>query len=132
MIRLKNVNPPNRIQQILFRIYKKVYRKLFGVQIGTVLRGYPEHIHIGENVRIANNVTVVSRNHDKKNPEYAMKYKDVIIEDNCWIGANAVVLPDVHLGENTVVGAGSIVTNSFPEGHCILVGNPAKKVKEIG
>jgi acetyltransferase-like isoleucine patch superfamily enzyme len=41
---------------------------------------------------------------------------------------NAVILPGVTLGDHTIVGAGSVVTHSFPEGHCTIAGNPAKKI----
>ena len=50
---------------------------------------------------------------------------------NCWIGFNAVILPGVILGDNTIVGAGSIVTKSFESGHCVIAGNPAKIIKYI-
>lgn len=43
---------------------------------------------------------------------------------------NAMILPGVKLGNNTIVGAGSVVTKSF-EGDCIIAGNPAKKIKDI-
>ena len=44
---------------------------------------------------------------------------------------NSVILPGVVLGEHTVVGAGSIVTKSFPEGYCVIAGNPAKIIRKI-
>jgi acetyltransferase-like isoleucine patch superfamily enzyme len=44
---------------------------------------------------------------------------------------NSVVLPGVHLGDHTVVGAGSVVTRSFPEGNCILAGAPARLIKDM-
>lgn len=57
--------------------------------------------------------------------------KDVVIGSNCWIGMNAVILPGVVLGDRTIVGAGGIVTKSFPNGHCIIAGNPAKIIRTI-
>ena len=44
---------------------------------------------------------------------------------------NAVILPGVTLGDFTVVGAGSVVTKSFPEGYCVIAGNPAKQIKTL-
>lgn len=44
---------------------------------------------------------------------------------------NSVILPDVTLGDHTVVGAGSVVTKSFPDGYCVIVGNPARKLRDL-
>lgn len=55
----------------------------------------------------------------------------MIIGENCWIDMNSVVLPGVMLGPRTTVGAGAVVTKSFPEGHSIIAGNPAHVVKEL-
>ena len=44
---------------------------------------------------------------------------------------NAVILPGVVLGENTIVGAGSVVTKRFEQGHCVVVGNPARIIKTL-
>lgn len=90
-----------------------------------------ENITIGKNVWIAQNVGIITANHDLQNPELHTPGKPVIIGDKCWIGMNAVILPGVVLGENTIVGAGSIVTKSFQEGHCVVAGNPAKIIKHL-
>ncbi|MCK9571130.1 hypothetical protein M0R72_19430 [Candidatus Pacearchaeota archaeon] len=44
---------------------------------------------------------------------------------------NAVILPGVRLGPHTVVGAGAIVTHSYPGGHCVIAGNPAKVIRKV-
>jgi len=54
------------------------------------------------------------------------------IGKNCWIGANAVILPGVELAEHTIVAAGAVVTKSFLEGDCVIGGVPAKVIKKIG
>lgn len=54
-----------------------------------------------------------------------------MIGRNCWIGMNAVILPGVKLGDYTIVGAGAVVTHSFPEGYCVIGGVPAKKIKDL-
>lgn len=56
--------------------------------------------------------------------------EDIIVKNGAWIGANAILLPGVTIGKNSVVGAGSIVTKSLPD-YCIAVGAPAKIIKSI-
>ena len=55
----------------------------------------------------------------------------VTLKNGCWIGANAIILPGVTIGRNAVVGAGSIVTKSVPDG-VLVAGNPARFIKIIG
>lgn len=88
-------------------------------------------ITIGRGTYIASNVGIVTTNHDLKDPDKHIPGKDVILGKKCWIGMNSVILPGVVLGDHTVVGAGSVVTKSFPEGKCVIAGNPAKKIKDI-
>jgi acetyltransferase-like isoleucine patch superfamily enzyme len=54
----------------------------------------------------------------------------VSIEDDVWIGASVLILKGVHIGEGSVVGAGSVVTNNVPE-YCVVAGNPAIVVKNL-
>lgn len=89
------------------------------------------HIYIGHGTWIAMNVGIITTNHSLDNLNEHDAPKDVIIGEDCWIGMNSVVLPGVILGNNTVVGAGSVVTKSFPEGNCVICGNPAGKIRDI-
>ena len=88
-------------------------------------------IFIGSGSFIGPNVGLITENHDIKDPSKRGGVKSVSIGQKCWIGMNSVVLPGVKLGDHTVVGAGSIVTKSFPEGYCVIAGNPAKMIKKI-
>lgn len=97
---------------------------------GCYFQGF-ENIKIGKNVWIAQNVGIITANHDLKNPDLHTPGKPVSIGDKCWIGMNSVILPGVILGENTVVGAGAVVTKSFEAGHCVVAGNPAKIIKQL-
>jgi hypothetical protein len=54
----------------------------------------------------------------------------VVLKDNVWIGDSAIVCKGVTIGENSVIGAGAIVTRDIPP-NCVAVGNPAKVVKEL-
>ena len=88
-------------------------------------------ITIGKGSYIAKNVGIITVNHDLNNPDLHQEPKGVILGEQCWIGMNAMILPGVHLGPHTIVGAGAVVTKSFSEGWCVVAGNPARKIKEI-
>ena len=91
-------------------------------------------IYVGDKVMFAPNVTVATAGHPI-NPELryqAMQYNiPVHIGNNVWIGANAVVLPGVTIGDNSVIGAGSVVTKDIPA-NVVAVGNPCRVIREIG
>jgi acetyltransferase-like isoleucine patch superfamily enzyme len=93
-------------------------------------------ITIGDDVMLGAGVHIYVNNHrfDHVHTSFIDQgyYPDeaVIIGKGCWIGANAIILPGVEIGENTVVGAGTIVTRSLPAG-VVAVGNPAKVIREI-
>jgi acetyltransferase-like isoleucine patch superfamily enzyme len=86
-------------------------------------------VHIGKDVAIGPGVKIITNKHSTFDIWTYDDREPVYIGDRCWIGANAVILPGVCLGEGTVVGAGAIVTKSFPYGHCVIAGNPAKKIR---
>ena len=88
-------------------------------------------IKIGKGSFIANNVGIITANHDITDISKHTTAQPVEIGEKCWIGMNTIILPGVNLGSNTVVGAGSVVTHSFPDGHCVIAGNPAKEIKKI-
>jgi acetyltransferase-like isoleucine patch superfamily enzyme len=72
-------------------------------------------------------VKIISGNHDLDNfSAPSTPCAPICIAENCWIGANAVILPGVNLKAGTIVGAGSVVTKSFEEGDVVVAGNPAK------
>jgi acetyltransferase-like isoleucine patch superfamily enzyme len=88
-------------------------------------------ITLGEDVWLAPNVGIITAGHDFDDLSKNSAPKSVTIGDHCWIGMNAVILPGVILGNHTMVGAGSVVTKSFPEGDCVIAGNPARVIKRL-
>lgn len=100
-----------------------------GSQNGCYIQGNGG-VFIGDYVLFANNIGVISGNHSIFERQ-KHECKEVRIGDNSWIGMNSIILPGVILGPCTIVGAGSVVTKSFPEGYCIIAGNPAKVIKNI-
>lgn len=87
-------------------------------------------LHIGKRTIIAPGVGLITGNHDL-NDMFTSVSEEVYIGEDCWIGMNAVILPGVRLGNHTIVGAGAVVTKSFPEGMCVVAGNPAKVIKKL-
>ncbi len=89
-------------------------------------------IIIGNKVMFGPAVTIATVGHPI-NPDYReYMYADPVkIEDNCWIGAGSTICPGVTIGENSVIGAGSVVTKDIPA-NSIAVGNPCKVMRSIG
>lgn len=91
------------------------------------------HIYIGDSTLIGPNVTLATAGHPilPELREKALQYNlPVHIGKNCWLGAGVIVLPGVTIGDNTVIGAGSVVTKDIPA-NVVAVGNPCKVLREI-
>ena len=86
-------------------------------------------ITIDDGVMVAANAQLISNNHDLYD-HAVLTCKPVHLKRNCWIGAGATILPGVTVGENAVVGAGSIVTRDV-EDNTVVAGNPARVVKKL-
>ncbi len=92
------------------------------------------HIYVGDNVLFAPNVIVATAGHplDSDLRRKAYQYNmPVHIGNNCWIGAGAKIMPGVTIGDNTVIGAGSVVTKDIPS-NVLAYGVPCRVVREIG
>lgn len=98
---------------------------------GNYFQNFKGKIYIGKGTYIAPNVGIITANHNPYNLDEHLPGKDVIIGKKCWIGMNSVILPGVCLGDHTIVGAGSVVTKSFPDGNCIIAGNPARIIRVL-
>lgn len=87
-------------------------------------------VYLGENVLFAPGVKIISANHNKEDRRASDYSLPITINDNVWIGANAIILPGVTIASNSIIGAGAVVTKSFLEDGSIIVGNPAKKINK--
>lgn len=92
--------------------------------------GEPYLVEIGEDVTIAYGTALLTHDNSviKCDLDATDYFGRIRIGDHCFIGAKSILLPGVELGERTIVGAGSVVTKSFPEGNVVIAGNPARVV----
>lgn len=91
------------------------------------------HLSIGDNVSIGPNVTLVLASHpnySKLREKLESKPDVIIVKEGAWIGAGSIIMNGVTIGEESIVGAGSVVTKDV-EPHTVVAGNPARKIKEL-
>ena len=108
----------------------------FGIS-GTTIYS-TKSIKIGKNATIGANCKIIDNDFHPLDPEQRRLNLNeeftakapITIGDNCFIGMNSIILKGTTLGNNVVVGAGSVVHGSFPD-NCIIAGNPAKIIKQI-
>ena len=92
------------------------------------------HIYVGDYTMFGPNVVIATAGHPilPSLREEAYQYNiPVHIGRNCWLGAGVIVLPGVTIGDNSVIGAGSVVTKDIPP-NVVAVGNPCRVIREIG
>lgn len=92
-------------------------------------------VSIGSHVNLAQGITITALNHnfddsEKRIDQQGISTKEVVLEDDIWVGANAVILPGVTIGTHAVVAAGAIVTKDVPP-HSLVAGVPAKVIRQI-
>lgn len=122
----------NFIRLIAISVRHSVLRQLYGMHINKSARisigakldkTTPKGIHIGEESYVASGAIIFT--HD-----FARSiHKDTTIGKRCFIGANAIIMCGVTIGDQVIVGSGAIVTKDVPN-NCIVAGNPAKILKE--
>jgi len=91
-------------------------------------RLFPAGIHIDQNCLIASGSTILSHDHCKRSNNQPL-LMETFIGKNCFIAVNVTILPGVHIGEEVIVGAGSVVTKDVPS-RVIVAGNPARIIRQ--
>lgn len=131
---MKNIVIKKLLRKIHGGAYSVEELRSYGVHIGDNCYIGTKHIDVehGFLISIGNNVSISSARilaHDASTKRYLgySKVGKVVIEDNSFIGAEAIILPGVHIGKNVIVGAGAVVTKNIPD-NSVVVGNPARVV----
>ncbi len=91
------------------------------------------HIYVGDHTMIGPNVVLATAGHPilpELRPDAYQFNLPIHIGKNCWLGAGVIVLPGITIGDNSVIGAGSVVTKDIPA-NVVAVGNPCKVLREI-
>ena len=94
----------------------------------------PYDLKVGKDVMMGPYVVIIGDNHEFSRRDIPMRlqgrieYSPVVIEDNVWIGARAILLPGIKIGNGAIIGAGAVVTKDVPP-YAICGGNPAKIIK---
>ena len=90
-------------------------------------------IRIGNRVLLGPNVHLYTTTHPLNAEERAsgmQRIAPIVLEDDCWIGGNTVIMPGITIGARAVIGAGSVVTHSVPA-NTVAAGNPCRKIKML-
>ncbi len=121
-----------RIRNSLLYARTWYYRTVYGMNIAKDVRlsfksridkTNPKGLTIGEKTMVTFDAIILS--HDYASRRHAAK---TVIGSRCFIGCGSIIMPNVTIGDHTIVAAGSVVTKDVPS-HCIVAGNPARVIK---
>ena len=120
------------VRLIVLKWYHILYTKVYGMKISSSARisygarldkTYPQGIHIDDDSYVVSGAIIFSHDFSRNIKTHTW------IGKRCFIGANAIVMAGVTIGDSVVVGSGSVVTKDVPSG-CVVAGNPAKVLRE--
>lgn len=123
-----------KISRVINRSYGVYLRKIRGVDVGKncqiswralIDRAHPKGVHIGDGIRVVLEAMVIAHAYSRGGEKM---WCNTYIGKHCVIGGRAIILPGVSLGDHVFVGAGSVVTKSFPS-HCLIAGNPPRMIR---
>lgn len=122
----------SKIWTIVTDLYPAFLRKVYGMDLGRGVRIShhahldksinPKGVHIGERTWVLNGAFVLAHDHCR-----ALR-PDTFIGRDCVIGINSIIMPGVHIGDEVIIGGGSVVTKDIPS-HSVAAGNPATVIK---
>lgn len=122
----------SKIWTVVTDLYPAFLRKFYGMDLGCGVRIShhahldksinPKGVHIDDRTWVLNGAFVLAHDHCR-----ALR-TDTFIGRDCVIGINSIIMPGVHIGDEVIIGGGSVVTKDIPS-HSVAAGNPAKVIK---
>lgn len=128
--------PSNNLRIFFYRLAGYIIGKKVYVGERTIIvdeLADSNNLILGNRVAVSPGVIFVTSsapNNSKLARDYAVRNGTIFVEDDVWIGAGAIVLPNVRIGYCSIVGAGSVVTKDVCP-YSVVVGSPARKIKEL-
>lgn len=133
-LRLYLISKASRIVRAL-RMRKLIWGGYIHVSNGCIIEHgvgldkiNPQGIHIGSGTLVAGGTIILSHEHIFVKPDGSYYVTDTFIGNNCFIGVRSIICPGVKIGDECVIGAGSVVTKDIPS-NCMAVGVPAKVIR---
>ena len=111
--------------------FKFLYGNIYGENISVNDTFFIDYapIYIGKGTTFAFENIVITSMHDYKD-SYKVKARPIRIGKNVWINSRCIILGGVHIGDNSIIGAGSVVSTDIPPS-CFAAGNPCKVIKQL-
>ena len=104
------------------------------IGMNTIINGFAAKVSIGKNVSIAQNVNIMADSGPNASKAlqgiFPIEKGPIRIDDHCWIGASAIIMPNVTLGEFSIIAANSYVNSSFPK-YSVVGGSPARLIRKL-
>ena len=128
---MASLNKLLRLRHVLVTLKKAYYNRVWGMDLHPTCEfslstrfdlTYPKGVHVGEESYVAFEVALLTHDRTRK------MYRHTRIGRRCFIGGRSIIMPGVEIGDDCVVGAGSVVTKSVPD-RCIVAGNPARIIR---
>lgn len=130
MFKIRGISNEQLTLNANFKNGMKVGKNVYGLIGCTIDYGHSWLIEIGDDVIFAPEVYLLAHDTSTKRSTGYTKIGKIKIGNNCFIGARVTIMPNVEIGENTIVGTNSVVVKSFPA-NVVIAGNPAKIICTI-
>ncbi len=128
---MASLNKLLRLRHVLVTLKRAYYNRVWGMDLHPTCEfslsarfdlTYPKGVHVGAESYVAFDVAILTHDRTRR------MYRHTRIGRSCFVGGRSIIMPGVEIGDECVVGAGSVVTRNVPD-RCIVAGNPARIIR---